>query len=84
MDNMYGWGTRVKVDELLVKIRDLSRKLPCISFEEDANLKKYTNELEDIRKKCSHSWYTVKMFYTYRRYCRDCEKEDKDYKWNGY
>jgi hypothetical protein len=73
------WRTKIRVEELLRKIRNLERTDLGNDKKRRQELKSLKTDLEVIQKGCTHEWKVVQLFTHYRRYCTICDIEDRTY-----
>lgn len=68
-----------RLQDILTKMRQIKRQR-VISLADQNELDKLEKELEDLRSRCLHSYETVLLFHTHRRFCRWCDAEDHEYR----
>ncbi len=73
------WGIQDKAKELVGKVKELESLGFLINKQQQAELTKLKQELDELRAKCHHSWQTVQLFTHYRQYCYDCNVENHAY-----
>ena len=81
-DGYDGWSTRKAAEDCVKRIREIEDKGNSKTNKEIAELKELKDSLDEYRKKCSHIWNKIPLFFAVRKICGVCEEEDRTYNYS--